>query len=473
MRASLPYLSGAMAATFSFAASGIAGIVSLYFLVQILSKEDFGAYSFAVNVMILAALLATLGLERALLLRLAPLHTPEGKLLGRSVFWRTCRITTLAAALIGAAIWGLVAGSASWVTADLGSWWIAALVPSLLPMAVLALARAWFQANHRTGDAAVMPGIADASRAAMIASVFALGLGKAGIAAAFCLSSMLPLAILWARARGKSEAAPADLSRSDIQRGLVYSLQRIADIGLYLIDIIIIGLVATDVVTAEYALAARLAAMTDLGRLAMTATFTPRARLHHHANNTTALAREYRKARLSSYAVACCVTVALLLFGSAVLTFFGDFAVSFGPMLVLASGYLFNAASGLHASYLAMTGEVMLSAVIRIVGLTGAVLGLTFLTPQFGSMGAAIVITAAMSGINAMSMLLLWRRTGFRAFGLWPMLVGAGSAALLCAVAATLLSPGWASCAILAGLLLLVWQEWPRQTAAGPGVRPS
>lgn len=466
MRAIVPYLTGALAAVFSFAASGIAGFVSLYFLVQILTKEDFGAYSFAVNVMILGALLATIGLDRALLLRLAPFPSPNGFLVGRSVFWRTCRTSSFGAALIGIVIWGITAAPAGWVTKDLGDWWILVLVPSLIPMALLALARAWFQANHRTGLAAAMPGVADASRAAMIGMVFVLGLGKVGIAVAFCLSAVLPLAILWARARGQSEAAPAELTRSDVKRGLVFSGQRIADVGLYLIDIIVIGLVATDAVTAEYAIAARLAAMTDLGRLAMIATFTPRARLHHHANNTTALLREYRKARLASCAVACCVSIVLMLFGHPVLVFLGDFSDSFGPMLVLASGYLFSAACGLHASYLAMTGEVRASALIRGVGLVCAILGLTILTPHFGSMGAAIVITATMFGINAMSMLLLSRRTGFRAFGPLPMLVGGGSAALIWAVASANLSPVLASGAIVAGLVALVGVEWPRRMVA-------
>ena len=453
------YMSGAMAATASFAASGLAGFVSLYFLVQILSKEDFGAYSFAANVMMLASLLATLGLDRALLLRLAPLNTAKGKLAGRSLFLRTCMIATCAVAVLGFAIWVAAGRSGTTPHSDLAAWWMQALVAGLLPLTLLALARAWFQANHRVGDAAVMPGVADVARASMIAVAFALSLGKGGVALAFCLSAVLPLVILWLRARGQTDAAPADLPAAEVGRGLVFSSQRIADVGLYLIDIIIIGLVAADAVTAEYAIAARLAAMTDLGRLALIATFTPRVRMHFHANNSAALVSEYHRARLASFAIACFVAIGMVLFGRQLLTLFGDFAQSYGPMMILVSGYVFTAACGLHASYLTMTGEVRLSALIRTIGLLIAVVGLAVLTPRFGALGAAIAITIAMSGINIASMFLLWRRTGFRAFGLTPMAIGVFGMVLLWLSAAGLVSPLIASVGLAAAIMVFAGLE--------------
>lgn len=469
MRDIAPYLSGALAAIASFVASGLAGFVSLYFLVQILSKDDFGAYSFAANVMMLASLLATVGLDRALLLRLAPLSTAKGMLAGRSLFLRTCLIATCVVALLATSIW-----FASWRfrSSDLAAWWIQALVPGLLPITLLALSRAWFQANHRVGEAAVMPGVADVARAGMIALAFVFALGKGGVAAAFCLSAVLPLVILGLRARGRSAAAPADLPGSELRRGLVFSSQRIVDVGLYLIDIIVIGLVATDAVTAEYAIAARLAAMTDLGRLALIATFTPRVRMHFHAGNTASLAREYYRARLASFGIACMVAIGMVLFGRQLLAVFGDFSTSYGPMMILVSGYIFTAAGGLHASYLTMTGEVRLSALIRTIGLVVAVVGLGILTPRFGALGAAAAITTAMSGINGASMLLLWRRTGFRAFGLVPMAVGLCGMVLLWLAAAGLLSSIAASVGLAAALGIFTGWEWlrlsPLQPKAGP-----
>ena len=460
------YISGAMAAAASFAASGLAGFVSLYFLVQILSKEDFGAYSFAANVVMLTSLLATLGLDRALLLRLAPLKTPKGKLAGRSLFLRSCMIATCAVAVLGFAIWVVAGRSGTTLHSDLAAWWMQALVLGLLPLTLMALARAWFQANHKVGDAAVMPGVADVARASMIAVAFALGLGKGGVALAFCLSAVLPLLILWLRARGQTEAAPADLPASEVGRGLVFSSQRIADVGLYLIDIIVIGLVATDAVTAEYAIAARLAAMTDLGRLALITAFTPRVRMHFHANNTAALVSEYHRARLASFAIACFVAIGMVLFGRQLLILFGDFSQSYGPMMILVSGYVFTAACGLHASYLTMTGEVRLSALIRAIGLAIAVAGLAVLTPRLGALGAAVAITIAISGINIASMVLLWRRTGFRAFGLAPMAIGLLCMLLLWLNAAGLLSPFIASAGLAAAMIIFAGLQWWRLAPA-------
>ena len=404
----------------------------------------------------------------ALLLRLAPLETSKGMLTGRSLFLRTCLIATCVVALLSIALWFASEHNRSSLHPDLSAWWIKALILSLLPLTLLALCRAWFQANHKVGDAAVMPGVADVSRASMIALAFAFSLGKGGVAIAFSLSAVLPLVILGLRARGRTVAAPADLPASEIGRGLVFSGQRIVDVGLYLIDIIVIGLVATDAVTAEYAIAARLAAMTDLGRLALLATFTPRVRMHFHAENTAALVREYHRARLASFGIACLVAIGMVLFGRQLLAVFGDFSNSYGPMMILVSGYIFTAAGGLHASYLTMTGEVRLSALIRTIGVVVAVVGLAVLTPRLGALGAAIAITIAMSGINVASMLLLWRRTGFSAFGLAPMGIGLCGMVLLWLAAAGLLSSIAASSGLAAALGIFTGLEWLRLLPAQP-----
>lgn len=466
MRTKATYLSGAMAAALSFIASGLAGFASLYFLVKILSKDEFGAYSLAANVMLLASLLATLGLDRALLLRLAPLDSQRGVMLGRDLFLQSCWIGAGFAAMLGLTIWVAVGQVGDMVLSDLAVGWIRSLVPALVPLTLMALARGWFQANHRVGDAAVMPGIADAARAGLIAIAFVASLGNGGVAFAFCFSAILPLVILWLRAKGQSGIASQDQLKAgvvqEIGKGLVFSSQRIADVGLYLFDIIIIGLVATDAVTAEYAIAARLAAMTDLGRLALISAFTPRVRMHFHAGHIPALEQEYHRARLASFGIACLVAVAMVLIGSQLLTFFGDFSSSYGPMMILVSGYIFTAASGLHASYLTMTGEVRLSALIRALGLVVAITGLAVLTPRFGAMGAAVAITIAMSGINLASMVLLWRKTGFRAFGTVPMSLGLCAMLILWCRAMGVVSAPVASAGLVAASGIFAALEWRR-----------
>ncbi len=466
MRTIAPYLSGALAATASFVASGLAGFVSLYFLVQILNKDDFGAYSFAANVVMLASLLATLGLDRTLLLRLSPLKTPAGVLAGRSLFLRSCLLATGAVTVIGLAIWLGAGRNGPALHSDLAGWWIRALLLGLLPLTLLVLARAWFQANHRVGDAAVMPGVADVARAGMIAMAFAFGLGKGGVVLAFCLSAVVPLAVLGYLARRRTIGAPADLPAAEIGRGMVFVSQRIVDVGLYLVDIIVIGLVATDAVTAEYAIAARLAAMTDLGRLALISTFTPRVRMHFHAEDTGELAHEYHRARLASFGIACVVAIGMVLFGRQLLAIFGDFSGSYAPLMVLVSGYVFTAVGGLHASYLTMTGEVRLSALIRSLGLGVAIAGLVVLTPPLGALGAAVAITAAMCAINIASMILLWRRTGFRAFGPAPMIIGLFCMVLLWLTAAGLLSAYIASISLIVAIAIFAGLERSRQTPA-------
>jgi O-antigen/teichoic acid export membrane protein len=94
------YLVGALAMAGARTVGVAAGFASLWLLSQILAKDMLGGYAFAFNVVLLASNLATLGLERSLLLRIAA-EPGDGRTLGGGrLALETLLLVTAAAALV-------------------------------------------------------------------------------------------------------------------------------------------------------------------------------------------------------------------------------------------------------------------------------------------------------------------------------------------------------------------------------------
>ena len=246
----------------------------------------------------------------------------------------------------------------------------------------------------------------------------------------------------------------------DIPRGLAFTFQKITDSGLNLIDIVAIGLVAADVVVAEYAIAVRFAGLCDIGRLALIPTFTPRVRRHLANRASESAAREYHFGRLIAFSAACSVAGVLAFVGQDLLSFFGGYQSAYGPMLVLAAGYVVNTGAGMHASYLAMTGEVRLPALIRVGGITVSIVGLTILTPAIGAVGAAFAILVSLLFMNAASLVVLWRRTRFVGLSLPVFLVVGGAAAVLCAGGIGLIAAPYVTVLLFGAVIAIVELEF-------------
>lgn len=469
---SKPYSSGAIAAIASQVGSGFAGLASLFFLTQILSKEDFGGYAFSVNLLILLSIVATLGLDRTLLLGIAGLNRDGSLLQGGALFRGTMHLAGAAALFLALLIWvfsGYIESAIGFSTAQ---WWIGALSIAIVPLTLSTLIRSWYQANHRVAASAAMPGVSDIVRAGLIGAVFFLEMGRQAVAAAFIVSAMVPFVVLLIMARGKTSFGENTLLAQDVPRGLAFVLQRISDSGMNLIDIVVVGLVASDVVTAEYAIAARLAALCDLGRIAVVPTFTPRVRRHVTDRDQVKLTKEYRMARLTALAVALAASAVLALFGRPVLLFFGDFGDAFGPMMVLAAGYVVGSGAGLHGIYLAMTGEVRLSALIRSVGLVTSIVSLAVLTPVFGAIGSAFAVLFVLALVNGASLAVLWWRTGSAGMSVSGLALVVVCSALLCAAGLDLIGGPIVATALFTALAVVMGPEfWHRLHAMPPSSR--
>lgn len=450
------YLTGAAGVTLAMAASAVAGFLSLWFLTQILPKAVFGGYTFVMAVLALLSGIATLGLDRSLLLIVARQPVWRGKLHGASLIRRVIVITGLLACGLAVAL----ASMAGWLV-DVGmvpeaEYWCRGLAIALVPMTAAKVLQAWFQANHRVATASLMPSLTDVTRAMMLGLVLAVGLGADGVALAVCVAALSPVVVLIFLANGRGQEISDRLRLAEFLKGLQFLTMRLANQGMQQIDLIIIGLLVSGSATADYAVAARLAVLAGYGSQAIAPTFTPRVRALIAAGEDEAVRAEFIQTRNGAFSVTLMAVTAILLIGQPVLGLFGDFSGAWPLLLTLATGFVIKAGCGMHATLLAMHGEVGWSAVFRVIGLTCLILLAIVLVPIYGPIGAAISVVIVKAAMNAAGLWLTYRLVGFAAFSWMQALVIAAIVLALWLVAADLLTPLPVAAMIAAIALLIV-----------------
>lgn len=410
----MTYLIGAAAVAASHAAGGAAGFLSFWLLARILTKEMFGGYVFATAVVALLGFIATLGLDRSLLLRIAGLRERAAYLHGGGIAWRTSLIAVLVGGVFGVA---LTLGAPAFVRMGAipeAAFWLPALSIAIPPIAATLTLQAWYKANHRVPVAVVIPGLTDLLRALFFTVVFVAGLGAWGVAASVSLSAAIPAALLVLLAWGKTRSAPRRLTGGDLTKGFQFLTMRISTEGMRKLDLVMMGLLSTGAATAEYAVAARLAVLADYARNALKSSYTPRARRWLIIGEVAAAWREYEHTRCACLAGALAAAAALVVLGLPVLRFFGPFEAAYAPLLILTASYVVTAGFGMHATYLAMAGEVGWSAIVRIAALTLFIALNLVLIPRLGAVGAAITGLTIQVFLNVAGAALAYRLTGLK-----------------------------------------------------------
>lgn len=455
------YLAGALAVGFSKIASAGAGLAGLWFLTQILSRAEFGGYAFAMSVVMLLSLFGTFGFERVLMLRIAGSPPRPGTLRGTGLLRKTMVLGLGLSLLLAAGLWAAAEPIVALGALPEATFWLGALAIAIVPMTISALMQVWFTANHRVAEAVGLSGLVDATRASFLGLVFLAGGAPAHVAAAVAAAACLPLVVLSLRARGDRRRAPHRLAASDFSYGLMFLVQRVSVQGMRQLDLVLMGFLALSTATADYAVAARIAALCDIGRLSLKPTFTPRVRRYLSLGQPERARGEYHSARLIGMMVAMAGAAAFAAVGPILLGLFGNYQGAYAPLVVLAAGYIVNAGTGMHASYLAMSGEVLLSALLRATGLGLFVAMFVWLVPQHGALGAAFGLLVTIITINAASLWLLYWRTGFNGLPWQSFIVLFCSTGAICMTGLGHL-PGSTLAGILAGLVLAVFALEPR-----------
>ncbi|MEN0021293.1 MAG: hypothetical protein AAF747_10460, partial [Planctomycetota bacterium] len=154
--------------------------------------EGEAGISAAMSVVLLLGLLSVLGLDRALLYRIASAAPAPGVLKGTGLALRVSGASAGFAGIVAVLLW-VFAPQIEGAGAPLGSaFWLAALAAATVPFALTRILASWMQANHRIAIGIIVPAISDAARAGLLGLVYLLGGGQAAVAGAVVASTALP-----------------------------------------------------------------------------------------------------------------------------------------------------------------------------------------------------------------------------------------------------------------------------------------
>lgn len=391
----------------------MAGILSLWFVTRILSAEQFAGYSVAMSVMALAGYAAGLGIERAMLLRLGELAPEAGRLAGRTLMLRIAGVVAVLSAATSLTL-VLVLAPTMAANGNFAAEWIAPLAPMVPATALTLVLVTWFQANHRVGASQLMAGVTDGSRSLSLGLILLFGLGAAAVPAAAVAAAGLPIAVLWLLARHRNTPAPGEFGIGDVVDGMQFLTLRISTMGLRNLDIIALGVLASAVETAQYAVASRFAAIINMGHIAFAPTYAPRARRHLATDDAKKAEREFHVVRIAGLVSALVTVILFLLVGRPILSFFGDFGAGYGPFVILMAGHLANVGFGMHGMHLAMTGELRMSTLNHVGSLVLFVVLLALLVPGWGPIGAALSFLVSTLAYDLAGTAILRARTELR-----------------------------------------------------------
>jgi O-antigen/teichoic acid export membrane protein len=458
------YLAGASAGLVGKAASLVSGFLGLWLLNQILAKQQYGTYAFTMATLQLLIVVATAGLDRSVLFRVSRIDAPPGRLAeGAYVLWVLRAVVLVGLGIVVVLVAGVRASGGSTELPDLSSWiaGLAILVPIAGAGQVLA---AWHQARGLVPQALLVPRSSEIGRVVLLGLAWWLVPARAGVIGAVVLGAATPL-LLWRVLvpRGAFER-PRRPPSGDIAYGLKLMLTALADRGVRRLDLLMIGLLTTGLMTAEYAVAAQIATVATLGNELLGPVFTPRMGRYFAGRDRDAFAREYDQNRILTLSIGLAAAVGFVWLGRWALSIFGDYAAAYPILLILGAGYLIKIGFGATGRYLNMAGRAnwsLTSTLVLLVAMCGLNL---LLIPRFGGIGAAIGTAISFAGVNVLNSVVIWRIDRMPTVSVGVLSILAAACGLLFLAAFERIGPTAAGGGLAVVWLILAPRWWPIAT---------
>jgi O-antigen/teichoic acid export membrane protein len=424
-------------------------------LARLLGPDTYGLYALALTGLGLAALVAPLGLDRAVI-RFARIDPRGSATLGRGFFLRAIAIASLIGLTLAVVVALVAPAAAEGLFHDARVVWVLRwIAPAFALVAGLRVATAATRVSFRMSytvltEDLVVPAVSLALAVLMIVA----GLGLRGVLAAASIAHALALALaivfVWRLFPVRqAESAPAKIRLLDL---LAFSIPASAAVTLNalitMVDRLAIGSFGNAADLGIYQAAAQVSIWFALVMATFSTVLAPLISTLHQAGDRERLAESYRVA--TKWGTYLCVPMALLAIlvpGRMMEVLFGaDYGAGRAALLVLALGQFINVATGAVGPMLIMTGHPRRWAIHNLAALAIAVLLNLLLTPRLGVLGAALSTSSALVVLFG-SGLFAVRRT----VGMWPydrrFLKGvvAGAVAAVCLVLVERLAwqPAW------------------------------
>ena len=389
-------------------------------LTRLLGARAYGLYAYALAWMKALSVPATLGLERLLVREVAIYRARSDWASWRGLLiWagRTLLIAAVGIALVAVAVSWLIAGSAE----GLQAFWLAmALLPLL---ALLRLKQFVMQGMHRTvvgqiPETLVQPLLLTTLVAAYFASVGRLtATGAMGLNVAATLVALVCGVVLLERTLPASvkESAPNTQPRVWLRSAVPLLLVSGINAMSGQIPVLMLGAMRNAEAAGILSIAKRLADLTILPTLALSAVLTPTLATLWATHDRRGLQRTITKCARGVTLVSLPIALVFIIFGGPLLEVFGaPFAAGTTALALLCVGQIVNMFAGSIGLLLVMTGH---EREVAFISTACALLNFCLcasLIPRWGMAGAAVGAAASLIVWNLWLAWRVWRMLGIR-----------------------------------------------------------
>jgi O-antigen/teichoic acid export membrane protein len=240
------------------------------------------------------------------------------------------------------------------------------------------------------------------------------------VVAAIVLSELFPLLARFYRTPlnflaydGKSEVTKWDFK---------YAIQLVATTGISRTvkysDILMMGLLASSVKTAEYVIASKMAVLLLMAHGINNNIITPRIGRFLGENDYKSINLEYHQSRILTLLFAVVGALCFTVFGKHVLQIFGEYQDSYSTLMILCATYVVHVSFGMSGGYLNIAGYSNLTLLTTVVTL-GTNIGLNyFLIPVLGADGAAIAMFISFGLANIITYSLIFYKDKLNIYSL-------------------------------------------------------
>jgi len=397
-------------------------------IARMLGAEGAGLYFLALSVTMIAAVIARLGLDNALLRFVAVHASKEEWGLVKGVFALGMRMALISSALLTLLCFILAPWLAEYVfnKPDLGTplRWMSL---GIMSFSLMMLMSECLKGMRRIRNAMLVSGVLYPLIALLLVWPLVTLFGVGGANAAYVLgtggAAVVGL-IFWRRAMASHAAQPTSFPRDQLLASsrplLVTSV--INSAVLAWAPLLLLGIWGTTEETGIFGAATRLAMLLTFFLIAVNTVIAPKFAALFNEGEMETLAGIARKSALFISLAASPVFILFIVAGDWVMSVFGPGFEAGGQVLtILAAGEAVNSLTGPVGFILIMSGRERDA---RNVAVFSGVLLLAlsvFLIPKYGMLGAAAATATAVVTSNMLLAWLVWRRLGIVTVPFLPM----------------------------------------------------
>ncbi|MHC4446832.1 MAG: lipopolysaccharide biosynthesis protein [Planctomycetota bacterium] len=390
----------------------------LWLLTQILPKAEFGRCAFALAAIQILTLLGSAGFERLTVFRLSRDDAPPGVLTGGPFAAAAVAWSVLLSTLIAGALWFAAPLIAALLNDDALGFWLRWLA-WLLPVAAAGNTyTAWHQARQRIAQSIIVGRALPALvTVALLAGAWLGALGAAGVVAALIGGRLLVAFGWWCHRPINVLRGWSALDRNDARYAAHAAATSLLNRSLRHCDVLMLLPLAGPAVTAEYAIAVRLAWLLRSGHDLLSPIFTARIGFLLGRGRKSELLNEFDQSRAFAVLVALALSIPMIALGKQFLGMFGEYQSAYPVLVLLTAAQIALVTFGLSGMLLLMVGRAGWSVITNgLLLLTNVALNL-ILIPLFGGVGAAVATLTAVVAVKGLTGIVLWRAERLATFG--------------------------------------------------------